>query len=141
MNILKLAVLPRDLKYPFKLNLDLNFCNFLEVVKSNGKINVQFIGEESWQRSLKSNAICFNRSCLKTTPADCVSLEAPLDILLVATEQSILESCCLYFLGNMVSPKTKENVTHGLKLHWDVIDLWICKHNIFGEVIIYQREN
>lgn len=141
MNLLKLAVLPRGLKYPLKLTLDLNFCNFLEVVKNNGKINVQLIGELSWQRGLKSNALCFTGSCLKTTPADCVSLKAPLDVLLVVTKQSILESCCLYFLGNMVPPKTKENVTHGLKLRWDMIDLWICKHNIFREVIIYQREN
>ena len=123
MNAFKLSIVPRGLKCPLKLNLDLNFCNFLEVVKNNGKINVQLIGELSWQRSLKSNAICFTRSCLKTTSTDCVNLKALLDIFLVATEQSILESFYLYFLRNTFSSKTKENVTHGIKLCWDVIHL------------------
>lgn len=65
MNMLKLAVLSRDLKYLLKLNLDFRFCKFLKVVKNNGKVIVQLIGELSWQRSLKSNVIVLLDPALK----------------------------------------------------------------------------
>lgn len=65
MNMLQPAALPRGLKYLLKLNLDFSFCNFLKVVKNNGKIIVQLIGELSWQRSLKSNVIVLLDPALK----------------------------------------------------------------------------
>lgn len=46
-----------------------------------------------------------------------------INFFLVATEQSILESFFLCFLGNTFSSKTKENVMHGIKLCLDVIYL------------------
>lgn len=70
-----------------------------------------------------------------------MTLKALLDIFLVATEQSILESFYLYFLGNTFSSKTKDDVIHGIKLFWDVIGLSVFKHNIFEDVIVYQRKD